>query len=193
MKKIGVTGGIGSGKSIVCEIFKTLGCKVYNADERAKMLLDNDVEIRRQIMLNFGEQVYQSGKADRKLLAAKVFNNTEALKTLNSIIHPAVSVDFHEWLQINSNQPYIIKEAAIMFESGANKQLDEVILVYASPEIRMKRVMQRDNITEDAVIARMKNQMSDDDKIKLSNYIIYNDGTQSLIKQVLTLHNNFIK
>lgn len=193
MKKIGVTGGIGSGKSIVCEIFKALGCKVYNADERAKMLLDNDVEIRRQIMLNFGEQVYQSGKADRKLLAAKVFNNTEALKTLNSIIHPAVSVDFHEWLKINNNQPYIIKEAAIMFESGANKQLDEVILVYASPEIRMKRVMQRDNITEDAVIARMKNQMSDDDKIKLSNYIIYNDGTQSLIKQVLTLHNNFIK
>lgn len=193
MKKIGVTGGIGSGKSIVCEIFKTLGCKIYNADERAKLLLNNNVEIRRQIMLNFGEQIYQSGKADRKLLAAKVFNNAEALKTLNSIIHPAVSVDFQEWLQINNNQPYIIKEAAIMFESGANKQLDEVILVYASPEIRMKRVMQRDNITQEAVIARMKNQMSDDDKIKLSNYIIYNDGTQSLIKQVLTLHNNFIK
>lgn len=193
MKKIGVTGGIGSGKSIVCEIFKTLGCKIYNADERAKLLLDNNSEIRRQIMLNFGEQVYQSGKADRKLLAAKVFNNAEALKTLNSIIHPAVSVDFQEWLQLYNDQPYIIKEAAIMFESGANKQLDEVILVYASPEIRMKRVMQRDNITQDAVIARMKNQMSDDDKIKLSNYIIYNDGTQSLIKQVLTLHNNFIK
>jgi dephospho-CoA kinase len=193
MKKIGVTGGIGSGKSVVCEVFRTLGCKIYNADDRAKMLLDNNSEIRKQITSYFGTEIYESGIANRKLLASKVFNNPAALNTLNGIIHPAVFDDFQQWTSLYKDQPYIIKEAAIMFESGANKQLDSVILVYASPEIRMQRVMHRDNISEDAVGARMNNQMSDDDKLKLSDYVIYNDGVHSLIKQVLTLHNSFIK
>lgn len=156
MKKIGITGGIGSGKTIVCDIFKILGVKVYNSDTRAKELLDTDEEIVKSIKAVFGSEIYVSGKANRKLLAEKVFNNPEALRKLNSIVHPAVFADFDKWLGNHAHEPYIIKEAAIMLESGANKFLDKVVLVYSPVEIRLQRVMNRDNSSRDAVLSRMK-------------------------------------
>lgn len=193
MKKIGITGGIGSGKSIVCEIFKILGVKVYSADLQARELLDKDQVVKQQIISTFGQEIYQSGTIDRKLLAGKVFNNPNALQKLNSIVHPAVFNDFNQWVETNKHEPYVIKEAAIMFESGANKLLDIVVLVYSPPEIRLQRVMKRDKSDKDAVLARMKNQMDDSEKMKLSDFVIYNDNNHSLIQQVLHLHNIFNK
>lgn len=192
MKKIGITGGIGSGKTVVSNIFKTLGCKIYNADERAKTLMDSDPEIRLQLENTFGKELFSTGLLDRKLLAGLVFNDAEALKTLNSIVHPLVFRDFDTWVELHKNEPYILKEAAIMFESGAYKQLDSVILVHSPEEIRINRVMFRDKTDKESVLSRMKNQMSDEEKIKLSDYIIYNDDNHSLIRQVLELHNIFI-
>lgn len=192
MKKIGITGGIGSGKTVVSNIFKTLGCKIYNADERAKTLMDSDPEIRLQLENTFGKELFSTGLLDRKLLAGLVFNDAEALKTLNSIVHPLVFRDFDTWVELHKNEPYILKEAAIMFESGAYKQLDSVILVHSPEEIRINRVMFRDKTDKESVLSRMKNQMSDEEKIKLSDYVIYNDDNHSLIRQVLELHNIFI-
>lgn len=192
-KKVGITGCIGSGKSVVCDIFKTLGVKIYNADLQARELLDKNQMVKQQIISTFGVEVYQSGMVDRKLLAGKVFNNPEALQKLNSIVHPAVFNDFNQWMEANKHEAYVIKEAAIMFESGTNKLLDIVVLVYSPPEIRLERVIKRDKTDKDAVLARMKNQMDDSEKIKLSDFVIYNDNDHSLIQQVLHLHNIFNK
>ncbi len=191
MKKIGVTGGIGSGKTVVCEIFRTLGVKVYNADMRAKEILNSDNSVRSQIIGSFGDDIYIDGFVDRKRLAAKVFNNPVELSKLNAIVHPAVTRDFENFAKDNQYETYIIKEAAILFESGTYKNLDSVVLVYAQPEIRIKRVLERDKTDRDAVLARMKNQMDDTEKMQLSNYIIYNNDEVSLIKQVIELHNIF--
>lgn len=191
MKKIGITGGIGSGKTTVCEIFRILGVKVYNADIRSGELLNSNKQVIECITEKFGREIYNSGKADRKMLAGKVFSNPEALALLNSIVHPAVFADFDHWLDENKKETYIIKEAAIMFETGANKQLDAVVLVYSPAEIRIQRVMMRDKTGKDAVMARVKNQMDDDQKIPLSDYLIYNDDEHSLIKQVLNLDKIF--
>ncbi len=191
MKKIGVTGGIGSGKTVVCEIFRTLGIKIYNADFRAKEILNSDNSVRSLIIETFGNDIYRNGIADRKRLADKVFNNPEELLKLNAIVHPAVARDFENFVESNRNEAYIIKEAAILFESGTYKQLDSVVLVYAPAEIRIQRVLDRDKTDRDAVLSRMKNQMDDSEKMKLSNYIIYNNDESSLIKQVIGLHNIF--
>ncbi len=187
MKKIGITGGIGSGKSIVCQVFQTLGCKIYSADESAKKLIDSNSEIKKAVIHSFGEDIFKLGRLDRKLMAGIVFNNPEALEKLNAIIHPFVFEDFNQWVESNKNEPYIIKEAAIMFETGANKLLDSVVLVHSPMEIRLKRVIERDRVDKEAVMARIENQMTDEEKMKLSDFIIYNDEEHSLIKQVLTL------
>lgn len=191
MKRIGVTGGIGSGKTVVSEIFKTLGAKVYNADNRAKEILNSDHSVRSQIMNNFGDNIYTNGIIDRKRLAAKVFNNPVDLSRLNAIVHPAVARDFERFLESNQNEDYIIKEAAILFESGSHKLLDSIVLVYSPIEVRIARVLERDKTNREAVLARMKNQMDDTEKMQLSNYIIYNNDEISLIKQVIELHNIF--
>lgn len=191
MKKIGVTGGIGSGKTVVCDIFKILGVKVYYADLHAKEILNIHPDVKKSIMDAFGSEIYQTGEVDRKLLAARVFNNTAMLDKLNSIVHPAVFADFDNWLATNRNEAYIIKEAAVMFESGSHKQLDAVVLVYSPLETRIQRVIERDKTSREDVLARIKNQMDDTEKLKLSNYVIYNNHEQSLIRQVLELHNIF--
>lgn len=193
MIKVGITGGIGSGKSVVCDIFKILGCKVYNADLRARILTETNPEITLAIQKYFGPDVFERGRLQRKLLAGKVFSNSEALQQLNSIIHPIVFQDFEDWVQAHQNEKYIIKEAAIMFESGANKNLDIIITVYSPIETRINRVMKRDGSSREAVLSRMKNQMDDEEKIKHSNFVIYNDDSHSLIKQVLELHEKFSK
>lgn len=191
MKKIGVTGGIGSGKSVVCEIFRILGCKVYNSDERAKQLLDTDPKLRSKLITTFGENIYTGQKVNRKALAEIVFRDSTSLKKLNDLVHPAVFEDFDQWLKINGKEKYIIKEAAILFESGAYKNLDSIVLVYAPLELRIARVMKRDSVTRESVTARINNQMNDEEKLKMSDYVVQNDENSSLIKQVLDLHNNF--
>jgi dephospho-CoA kinase len=191
MKKVGVTGGIGSGKTVVCEIFRTLGAKVYNADIRAKQILNTNALVKKQISEAFGDIIYANGIVERKLLADRVFNNPEQLAILNSIVHPAVACDFENFAESYRSEAYIIKEAAILFESGTYKQMDSIVLVYAPLDVRIKRILERDGISREAVLARMKNQMDDTEKIKLSNHIIYNDDELSLIKQVIELHNIF--
>lgn len=192
MKKVGITGGIGSGKSTVCKVFKSLGVKIYNADERAKALLNEDLSLKEKIKMSFGSGIFYNNELDRKALANLVFTNPDALHRLNSIIHPAVFSDFDAWLQLHWQEKYIIKETAILFESGADKLLDVVILVYTPVELRIDRVMRRDAVEREKVLERMDNQMREEEKQELCNFIIYNDEKHSIIQQVLTLHQQFI-
>ena len=196
MLKIGITGGIGSGKTIVCRVFEQLGVPVYPADEVARELTVSDEGIKLKIKEHFGSSIYSEyGNLNRKKLAEIVFNNEQALKKLNSIIHPAMRSHFSEWLRnlINNTKkpqpPYILKEAAILFESGAYKGVDAVISVTANKELKIKRTMERDGITRKEVEQRMKNQMSDEEKVKMSDYVINNDDSSLVIPQILKIHN----
>jgi dephospho-CoA kinase len=189
MIKVGITGGIGSGKTIVCKVFALLGIPVYYSDEKAKWLLGNDDEVRENIIKSFGKDVLnETENIDRKKLSALVFADKNKLEKLNAIVHPAVARHFDEWATKHKEQKYILKEAAILFESGANKQVDTVITVTAPSSLKIKRAMQRDNITAEQVEQRMKNQWTDEEKIKLSAYVIVNDEEQLLIPQVIKIH-----
>jgi dephospho-CoA kinase len=191
--KIGITGGIGSGKSIVCKIFSQLGIPVYEADAAAKQLMNTDQELISNLKKEFGEKIYNSkNELNKKALAEIVFNNPHALKKLNNLVHPAVRIDFDNWINKNNSAPYVIEEAAILFESGANKHMDYIITVSAPEDLRFKRVMMRDNVSEEYVRNISKNQMDDKEKIKLSDFEIVNDDTQLLIPQVLHLHDHFL-
>jgi dephospho-CoA kinase len=191
--KIGITGGIGSGKSIVCKIFSQLGIPVYEADAAAKQLMNTDQELISNLKKEFGEKIYNSkNELNKKALAEIVFNNPHALKKLNNLVHPAVRIDFDNWINKNNSAPYVIEEAAILFESGAYKNMDYIITVSAPEDLRFKRVMMRDNVSEEHVRNISKNQMDDKEKIKLSDFEIVNDDTQLLIPQVLHLHDHFL-
>ncbi|MGQ0829567.1 MAG: dephospho-CoA kinase [Bacteroidota bacterium] len=194
MIKIGITGGIGSGKSTVCKVFELLRIPVYYADEEAKKLLDNDPVIKKNILAVFGNEVLnESGYMDRKKISSIVFKDQKKLEQLNSIIHPAVALHFSNWLKHYSSHKYIVKEAAVLFESDAYKQINKAITVIAPEELRIKRVMQRDSITLDQVTQRMRHQMSDEEKIKRSSYIIHNDEKQLIIPQVVAIHDQLSK
>jgi dephospho-CoA kinase len=186
MLRIGLTGGIGSGKSTVAKIFETLGIPVYYADDASKKLMNENEELKAAIQKNFGSATYTDGKLNRKHLSALVFNDPEKLALLNSIVHPATIKDAEDWMQTQSS-PYAIKEAALIFESGSQENLDKVIGVYAPTVIRINRVMQRDNVTSDEVVSRMNKQIDEKIKMRLCNYIITNDEQQLLIPQVLQL------
>ena len=181
-KIIGLTGGIGSGKTTIAKYFETLGIPVYIADEEAKKMLDLPETVQ-EIAGAFGKEVLAEGKADRKKLAAAVFNNPEKLELLNSIIHPKVRKHFLQWVEANSDKRILIKEAAILFESGSYKDCDAVILVTAPKEVRIQRVMQRDNSTIEEVLERMSHQWEDERKEALSDYIIINTTLESAKKQ----------
>lgn len=194
MIKVGITGGIGSGKSTVCKIFEVLGVPVYYADERAKEILQTDAEIIKRVKDLFGEDVYDSNNVlDKKRVAFVVFHEPEFLAQYNKIIHPAVLLDSEKWMQRHLQYPYVIKEAALLFESGGNKQLDKVICVTAPEDLRIQRVMQRDNTTEEQVRSRMANQMSEEEKLEKSDFILYNDGSAPLIRQVLNIHEKLLE
>jgi dephospho-CoA kinase len=186
MKVIGITGGIGSGKSTVCRVFHSLGIPVFNADDEAKDLY-NDMEVKKNVMALLGKEAYVNDLLDRAFVASKVFSTDMLLKGLNAIIHPAVQQRFEKWCSIQRSV-YVLKEAAILFEAGSDKGTDAVIMVSAPRTLRIKRVMQRDGVTEEQVERRMKNQWSDEEKIKRSAYIIYNDEEQLVLPQVLKLH-----
>ncbi len=188
--KVGITGGIGSGKTMVCKVFKLLGIPVFYSDEESKKLLFYDADINRRISKQFGTAVIgNQGTIDKGKLAIVVFSNKEKLEQLNAILHPAVALRFEEWVKEHHESKYILKEAAILFESGANKQVDTVITVIAPVGLRIQRAMQRDEITREQVLERMKNQMNEEEKIKLSQFTIQNDDEQLLIPQVMKIHN----
>src|ERR1035437_5555216 len=194
MLKIGITGGIGCGKTTVCKVFELLGIPVYYADDEAKKLLDFDENVKKNILQTFGISILNdTGIIDRKKLASFVFNNKEKLEKLNSIVHPAVNLHFEDWLKKYSSQKYILKEAAILFESGAYKLVDKVIAVIAPIELKINRAMQRDKITREQVMQRMSNQMKDEEIIKRSQFFIHNDEQQLLIPQIISLHNQFME
>ncbi len=187
MKKVGITGGIGSGKSTVCSVFELLGVPVYYADDAGKQLLDED-KVKAQVVQLFGNSILSGNLIDRKILAELVFNNKEKLAQLNAVIHPAVGADFEGWLKKQEGCAYIIKEAAILFESGAYKQVEDVITVAAPAELKIKRAVQRTGITAEQVQERMNNQLSDEEKIKRSRFVIINDEEQLIIPQILKIH-----
>lgn len=187
MLKVGLTGGIGSGKSTVAHIFETLGIPVYYADDAAKKLMNEDEGLKQQVEQLFGDASYINGQLNRAFVSAQVFNNPEKLATLNSIVHPATIADAEKWMQ-HQSAPYAIKEAALIFESGAQENLDNVIGVFAPKAIRIKRVMDRDGITREEVLARMNKQINETIKMRLCNYVITNNEQELLIPQVLAIH-----
>lgn len=188
MLRLGVTGGIGSGKSTVCQIFEKLGVPVYYADQRSKFLVSNLPELKREIISHFGDESFVDGVYNREYIAGVVFNDKSKLELLNSIIHPYVLRDWDEFCLQNKNSKYIIKEAAIMLETDSKHTVDKIALVYAPQELRLQRVMRRDGLDSEAVISRMNRQMPEEEKRKLADYVIYNDGKHSLVIQVLELH-----
>ncbi len=191
MLKIGITGGIGSGKSTVAKAFEVLGIPVYYADDAAKKLMNEAEELKEKIHLQFGNEVYKNGQLDKKYLANIVFKSPEKLALLNSLVHPATLQDAERWMQKQSTA-YAIKEAALIFESGAHEHLDFVIGVTAPAPLRMQRTMQRDGITREEVMARMDKQMEDTIKMKLCDFVIKNDEQEMLLPQVIELHEKLL-
>ena len=178
MIKVGLTGNIGTGKTVVVGIFRVLGIPVYNADEEAKRFLFQK-DVIRALTAQFGTSVLSENKIDRKKLASIVFQDEDALRYINSIIHPLVRKDLFDWIEKQKDCPYIIQEAAILFESGFNKEFDKVITVASSAELSINRVMQRDKVNRKEVEKRMANQWDQERKIALSDFVIYNDEESS--------------
>lgn len=188
--KVGITGGIGSGKTTVCKIFETLGIPVYYADDRAKALMVEDKNLTSDIKKIFGEEAYSpDGSLNRKHIADIAFHNPLKLKELNAIVHPAVLEDGNRWHVEQKIAPYTLKEAALIFESDSYKHLDKIITVFAPQNVRLERVILRGgNLTKQDIEARMAKQLPEEEKMKRANFIIYNDGEQALIPQVMKIH-----
>jgi dephospho-CoA kinase len=191
MLKIGITGGIGSGKSTVAKVFEVLGIPVYYADDAAKRLMNEDEELKQKIKSQFGESVYTNEHLNKKELANIVFNAPEKLEILNSLVHPATLKNAERWMQKNTTA-YCIKEAALIFESGAQQNLDYVIGVTAPAPLRILRTMQRDGVTREEVMARMDKQLDEAIKIKLCDFVITNDEQEMLLPQILDLHKKLL-
>ena len=187
MKIVGLTGGMGSGKTTVANFFKEMGVPVYIADDAGKSLMNTNKEVKSKIISLFGEQAYNDGLLDRKYIANQVFNSPEKLEQLNQIVHPAVGLDFQQWMN-NQDSPYVLYEAAILFEKGGYKKCDLIILVTAPLEDRISRLQARDDSSVDEIEARIQHQWSDDKKRKLSNFEIINKNLSSTKKQVRNLH-----
>lgn len=192
MLKIGVTGGIGSGKSTVCRIFEVLGIPVYYADAEAKRLMQADPDLVRAIRQHFGEEAYgPSGELDRAFLARKVFGDAEKLNLLNALVHPVTIRDADAWAAKQSS-PYVLKEAALMFESEAFHHVDLVIGVSAPAALRISRSIHRDGVDRDEVLKRMASQLDEEIKMRLCDEVILNDEIHAVIPQVLQLHQRFL-
>lgn len=182
--KIGITGGIGSGKSVVSKLLQLMGVPVYIADVESKRLTETDPDIRAALISLLGDEVYQDGKLNRPLLASYIFGNKDNLAMVNGIIHPRIKDDFRRWVQSHSSYPIVGIEAAILIEAGFTEDVDQVVLVYAPQEIRLRRAVSRDACAAEQIQQRMRNQMLDEDKIVFAHHIIYNDEKQALIPQL---------
>jgi dephospho-CoA kinase len=192
-KQIGITGGIGSGKSLVCRIFSVLGVPVYDADSRAKSVMTTDGILISQIKKEFGVLSYHADGTINREYLAQAFKSPERLQRLNELVHPRVGIDYKQWVS-KQHTTYIIKEAALLFEAKSNIGLDKTIMVFAPKELRIKRVLQRDaHRNMQQVEAIINNQMPDEEKMELADFIITNDETQLVIPQVLALHDQFLK
>jgi dephospho-CoA kinase len=189
--KLGVTGGIGSGKTSVCRVFNALGIPVFSADPEAKRIMDNDEGIRQRINSIAGKNLYVSGNLDRVELAALIFNNQTLLEKVNSLVHPIVLDNFKKW-EKEQTAPYIIMEAAILFESGASELVDKIAVVVAPTEERIKRVIHRNRLSREQVLERMHNQIDDETRIKLSDYVIYNAENDMIIPAILKIHEEIL-
>ena len=192
MLKIGLTGGIGSGKTTVARVFELLNVPVYYADEASKRLYHTDAALREAMVKHFGADVYKDDQLDRVRLAQLVFHAPEKLELLNSLVHPPTLRDAGQWMA-RQTAPYIIKEAALLFETGSAGQLDYIIGVTAPVHLRIKRVMDRDHISREQVQQRMDRQMDENIKMRLCDFIIHNDEQQMVIPQVLQLHTEFLE
>ncbi len=187
---VGITGGIGSGKTICAEIFEELEIPVYYSDQRAKELMVTDLNLITSIKLLFGEESYtEDGRLNRKYIAGLIFNDESMLKEMNKLVHPAVRADFLNWgRQQLKSAPYIMQESALLYETGSYRLFDKVIVVDAPIDIRIRRVMERDSVTEEQVLARMSKQLPSEEKREKADYIIENDGRHSIIRQIIEIH-----
>lgn len=192
MIKVGVTGGIGSGKSTVCEIFKRVGVAVYDSDRRAKILMNNDPELREGIVNVFGSDAYLCGELNRRYIANLAFTDRDKLNKLNSMVHPAVQNDFCSWAERQKGH-YVIEESALLFESQAHKLMDVVVAVCAPQILRIKRTMVRDCVSEQSVRDRIANQMSNEELERMADYVIIADDCHLVIPQVMALHKKLLQ
>ena len=185
---VGLTGGIGSGKSTIGKIFNILGVPIFNADQVAKSIVNEDQSVIAAIKDAFGEALYPGGTLDREVMAKIVFNDPLALEALNKIVHPAVGKAYEQWVEDNAAHSYVIKEAAILIESGAYEDMDHIVMVEAPIDVRIQRVMDRDGVTKDQIKKRIASQMTDEEKRKLCDFVIVNDNNRLVIPQVLEIH-----
>jgi len=190
---VGLTGGIGSGKTTVSEVFKNLGISVYNSDFEAKKIMNTDEDLINKLKMIFGFDIYNSdNQLNRKKLADLIFNNKNKLNTVNRIVHPAVKKHFQNWIN-KQNSPYIIKETAILFESGIYKEVDKIITVVSPLNTRINRIKKRDNLSEKEIKERINNQTDDEYKIKNSDFIITNNNISLILPQILSIHKKLLK
>jgi len=188
MKRIGLTGNIGSGKTTIASCFEILGIAVFNADKKAKLLMNKDVNLKQSLIAEFGKEVFLNNELNRKYLSNLAFNDDLVLKRLNALVHPVVQEAFEKW-SIQQSGAYIIKEAAILFESNTYQSLDAIICISCPEEIRLKRILKRDDLSEKQVRQRMSHQWAEEKKISLSDYVITNDNSSLVMPQILSVHN----
>ena len=191
MKKIGITGGIGSGKTYVASVFQSLGIPIFNADIQAKKLMTSSRKLIKLVKEEFGNDIYKDSDLNKEKLASIVFSDSDKLQKLNSLVHPIVKEEFNNWYK-KQTSPYVIKEAAILFESNSHIGLDAVICVSAPLELRMKRLLNRDNYSEKEIKKRIENQISQEEKQKLSDYIIVNDEKELLLPKIIRIHKELL-
>jgi dephospho-CoA kinase len=192
MYQVGITGGIGSGKTLVCSVLEKLGVPVYYADQKAKRLMNSHPVLKKGIEELLGKEAYSEGALDRRYVGSRVFGNRDLMEQLNSLVHPAVREDYRSWVTGWSEVPYVVEEAAILFESGASRNLDRTVLVYAPSELRIHRVMQRDGVAKEEVQRRMLHQMDEEEKRTLADEVIVNDDREMLLPQIISLHQKII-
>jgi dephospho-CoA kinase len=192
MMVVGLTGGIGSGKTTVARLFERLNIPIYIADTEAKLLMNTSKVIKRELIALFGEEAYQNNKLNKPFIADKIFSDKDYLRQMNAIVHPKVRAHFKRWLK-KQNSPYVIKEAAIIFEQQQQSQYDLIITVVANKDKRLQRVLSRDQSSPDKVLAIMKNQMSDAEKAKQSDFVILNNDKNTLNSQVQKIHESILK
>jgi dephospho-CoA kinase len=190
--KLGVTGGIGSGKTSVCKVFTVLGIPVFSTDRVAREIMESDEYIISQINSITGREMYSNGSLDRMTLASLIFNDSDLLGKVNSLVHPVVFEQFSRWAK-DQTSPYIIMEAAILFESGASKFVDKIATIVAPEGERLIRVTRRSKLTRHQVLERMMNQMSDEARVKLSDYVIYNSENDMIIPAILEIHDDILR
>ena len=191
MKRIGITGGIGSGKTYVASVFQSLGIPIFNADIQAKKLMTSSRKLIKLVKEEFGNDIYKDSDLNKEKLASIVFSDSDKLQKLNSLVHPIVKEEFNNWYK-KQTSPYVIKEAAILFESNSHIGLDAVICVSAPLELRMKRLLNRDNYSEKEIKKRIENQISQEEKQKLSDYIIVNDEKELLLPKIIKIHKELL-